>query len=147
MIRRPPGSTRPYTLFPYTTLFRSPDRFLHFRRDRHILSAKQRGDPFRGPAPLAWQVDIGQRLEGERLAVRFRRTQGVMRAAHREHRGTRGVALVDDIDLSLGVTSELERDQAQENRLARAGRPRRSQERSVGEGWRGKCQYAWGQSS
>src|SRR3546814_1023494 len=93
MIRRPPGSTRPYTLFPYTTLFRSPDRFLHFRRDRHILSAKQRGDPFRGPAPLAWQVDIGQRLEGERLAVRFRRTQGVMRAAHREHRGTRGVAL------------------------------------------------------
>src|SRR3546814_4966758 len=24
MIRRPPGSTRPDTLFPYTTLFRSP---------------------------------------------------------------------------------------------------------------------------
>src|SRR3546814_7744136 len=24
MTRRPPGSTRPYTLFPYTTLFRSP---------------------------------------------------------------------------------------------------------------------------
>src|SRR3546814_1337746 len=36
---------------------------------------------------------------------------------------TRGVALVEDIDLSLGVTSELERDQAQENRLAGAGRP------------------------
>src|SRR3546814_9319839 len=26
MIRRPPRSTRTYTLFPYTTLFRSPDR-------------------------------------------------------------------------------------------------------------------------
>src|SRR3546814_15390136 len=90
--------------------------------DRHILSAKQRGDPFRGPAPLAWQVDIGQRLEGERLAVRFRRTQGVMRAAHRENRGTRGVALVEDIDLSMGVTSELERDKAQENRLGGACR-------------------------
>src|SRR3546814_8634316 len=25
MIRRPPSSTRTYTLFPYTTLFRSPD--------------------------------------------------------------------------------------------------------------------------
>src|SRR3546814_20938167 len=25
MIRRPPRSTRTYTLFPYTTLFRSPD--------------------------------------------------------------------------------------------------------------------------
>src|SRR5881628_29463 len=28
MIRRPPRSTRQSTLFPYTTLFRSPDRFL-----------------------------------------------------------------------------------------------------------------------
>src|SRR3546814_1701602 len=93
-----------------------------------MLSAKQRGDPFRGPAPLAWQVDIGQRLEGERLAVRFRRTQGVMRAAHREHRGTRGVALVEDIDLSLGVTSEMERDQAQENRLYAAGRTHRPED-------------------
>src|SRR3546814_16036971 len=27
MIRRPPVSTRNYTLFPYTTLFRSPDLF------------------------------------------------------------------------------------------------------------------------
>src|SRR3546814_5237741 len=29
MIRRPPISTRTYTLFPYTTLFRSPDA--HYR--------------------------------------------------------------------------------------------------------------------
>src|SRR3546814_3574457 len=28
MIRRPPRSTRTDTLFPYTTLFRSPDAFL-----------------------------------------------------------------------------------------------------------------------
>src|SRR3546814_7723108 len=28
MIRRPPRSTRPATLFPYTTLFRSPLRFV-----------------------------------------------------------------------------------------------------------------------
>src|SRR3546814_19870433 len=33
MIRRPPRSTRTDTLFPYTTLFRSPiDRFPHPRR-------------------------------------------------------------------------------------------------------------------
>src|SRR3546814_12218041 len=87
-----------------------------------MLSAKQRGDPFRGPAPLAWQVDIGQRLEGERLAVRFRRTQGVMRAANREHRGTRGVALVEAIDLSMGVTTELERNKAPEHRIPGAVR-------------------------
>src|SRR3546814_3032151 len=33
MIRRPPRSTRTYTLFPYTTLFRSRDRQLGL--DRH----------------------------------------------------------------------------------------------------------------
>src|SRR3546814_2947217 len=31
MIRRPPRSTRTDTLFPYTTLFRSPDRPSHVR--------------------------------------------------------------------------------------------------------------------
>src|SRR3546814_7431680 len=31
MIRRPPGSTRTYTLFPYTMLFRSQDHCLHRR--------------------------------------------------------------------------------------------------------------------
>src|SRR3546814_13828553 len=32
MIRRPPRSTRTDTLFPYTTLFRSPAYLLHHRR-------------------------------------------------------------------------------------------------------------------
>src|SRR3546814_1854283 len=38
MIRRPPRSTRPDTLFPYTTLFRSCDRHRHpgERRQRRI---------------------------------------------------------------------------------------------------------------
>src|SRR3546814_20831166 len=30
MIRRPPGSTRTYTLFPYTTLFRSDEELMIF---------------------------------------------------------------------------------------------------------------------
>src|SRR3546814_9439678 len=34
MIRRPPRSTRTDTLFPYTTLFRSPPRERHKRRSR-----------------------------------------------------------------------------------------------------------------
>src|SRR3546814_9338482 len=34
MIRRPPRSTRTYTLFPYTTLFRSPDLGAVQRRSR-----------------------------------------------------------------------------------------------------------------
>src|SRR3546814_8042128 len=35
MIRRPPSSTRTYTLFPYTTLFRAPRRAADDRVDRH----------------------------------------------------------------------------------------------------------------
>src|SRR3546814_1430599 len=35
MIRRPPRSTRTDTLFPYTTLFRSPDRL--FEREQPLL--------------------------------------------------------------------------------------------------------------
>src|SRR3546814_11946340 len=37
MIRRPPGFTRTYTLFPYATLFRSRGRFL-----QHLLGAALR---------------------------------------------------------------------------------------------------------
>src|SRR3546814_3695362 len=42
MIRRPPRSTRTDTLFPYTTLFRSPGR-----RRRLLLSADHRREPAR----------------------------------------------------------------------------------------------------
>src|SRR3546814_9034597 len=38
MIRRPPRSTRTDTLFPYTTLFRSPDQDAQ-RRNRRLLRA------------------------------------------------------------------------------------------------------------
>src|SRR3546814_9026221 len=41
MIRRPPRSTRTDTLFPYTTLFRSPEGLLlrrRPRRNRHLLA-------------------------------------------------------------------------------------------------------------
>src|SRR3546814_2190628 len=37
MIRRPPRSTRTDTLFPYTTLFRSPDLAGRGRQDRAFL--------------------------------------------------------------------------------------------------------------
>src|SRR3546814_12931461 len=39
MIRRPPRSTRTNTLFPYTTLFRSRDRFRPFGGYLHIGAA------------------------------------------------------------------------------------------------------------
>src|SRR3546814_9780702 len=47
MIRRPPRSTRTDTLFPYTTLFRSPAR----RRS----GCREDGDPGSGDAGTAWR--------------------------------------------------------------------------------------------
>src|SRR3546814_2049712 len=41
MIRRPPRSTRTDTLFPYTTLFRSP----YLRADSHALRTRAPLDP------------------------------------------------------------------------------------------------------
>src|SRR3546814_7248544 len=38
MIRRPPRSTRPDTLFPYTTLFRSAGKILHPARVVDLLA-------------------------------------------------------------------------------------------------------------
>src|SRR3546814_20389068 len=56
MIRRPPISTRTYTLFPYTTLFRSADPHLEALRDR----AMRHGGPSsrsQGDAPRSEYLD------------------------------------------------------------------------------------------
>src|SRR3546814_2575601 len=42
--------------------------------------------------------------------------------SHRQHRRARRIALVEDVDLRPGIAAELQRDQAQQHRLARAGR-------------------------
>src|SRR3546814_1385614 len=52
MIRRPPRSTRTDTLFPYTTLFRSP-----VRNDRNRRRARHRRDRT-GPRPRRIDEDI-----------------------------------------------------------------------------------------
>src|SRR3546814_16069103 len=43
MIRRPPRSTRTDTLFPYTTLFRSPDPGEHERRPAGLCGSARDG--------------------------------------------------------------------------------------------------------
>src|SRR3546814_4820155 len=45
MIRRPPRSPRPDTLFPYTTLFRAPDDVLRDRADAVPRRRHAVGDP------------------------------------------------------------------------------------------------------
>src|SRR3546814_10428142 len=74
MIRRPPRSTRTYTLFPYTTLFRSPDLDgrVHGRLDslRHVdlladadrISRTARHRRWRAAAGLA--IDTRRYLSG-----------------------------------------------------------------------------------
>src|SRR3546814_8906252 len=54
MIRRPPRSTRTDTLFPYTTLFRSPEVARRRRDDLDALAGGQAGraDRGRGIDPL-----------------------------------------------------------------------------------------------
>src|SRR3546814_1113312 len=48
MIPRPPGSTRTYTLFPYTTLFRSRACGLGGAARRHLCTRQTRSEHDRG---------------------------------------------------------------------------------------------------
>src|SRR3546814_20692225 len=104
---------------------------------------------------------MSERLEGERLAVGLGRSERMMRAAHRQHRSARAVALVEDIDLYARVAATLERYEAQQHRLARTRGPhdhhlpdladmggeperrraggRRTAERRGGEEWCSTC--------
>src|SRR3546814_19889169 len=72
MIRRPPRSTRTDTLFPYTTLFRSPPQL------RQIYRARYRAGLL-GPA-LCWRA-VQFAADGERRHPR--RAAGRPRAADR----------------------------------------------------------------
>src|SRR3546814_2326479 len=95
MLRRPPGSTRTDTLFPYTTLFRSPAR-----RDRRGV----------GPAgrPAADRPgDAGHAAVGMSADLAFQQSPGS--GSMRNERATR-VLVVDDEDniRSEEHTSELQ---------------------------------------
>src|SRR5213080_5206447 len=59
MIRRPPRSTHRYTLFPYTTLFRShaePAEVLHRVADVHHLPVDHRAQPLGAEDDVAHPV-------------------------------------------------------------------------------------------
>src|SRR3546814_17424015 len=62
MIRRPPRSTRTDTLFPYTTLFRSPGSRRHPARAAALADGG--GDPRRGDRRLHRGRTLGQRGGG-----------------------------------------------------------------------------------
>src|SRR3546814_12097434 len=92
MIRRPPRSTRTYTLFPYTTLFRSHLRDRH--RDRQFLERRDRRTLRRaarvavGGLRLHGDLDIADRrgIERRRDLVDVHRADDGQRRARRLYR-------------------------------------------------------------
>src|SRR3546814_9566354 len=57
MIRPPPRSTRTDTLFPYTTLFRSPTSARRTCHERICLACRSRGDGCTGCCAAAFAFD------------------------------------------------------------------------------------------
>src|SRR3546814_8907597 len=85
MIRRPPRSTRTYTLFPYTTLFRSCGR--RDRLDRTTPSFSPCGRRWReAPDEGAWQMTPSP----------FRRLPGAPSLSHKG-RGTASLRLFEHV--------------------------------------------------
>src|SRR3546814_19437607 len=83
MLRRPPRSTRTDTLFPYTTLFRSPDREREWRED-HCRDGDRIGRDYAatGDVHHPRPGDVSTSAQRRQGPVRFRyeRGDGVARA-------------------------------------------------------------------
>src|SRR6184192_4479530 len=59
MIRRPPRSTRRLTLFPYTTLFRSPDKhgpYLCYYPSKLIRRSEEHTSELQSPIDISYAV-------------------------------------------------------------------------------------------
>src|SRR3546814_20213801 len=82
MIRRPPRSTRTDTLFPYTTLFRSPRGFRAVPADPSLPCP---GVPFRWlyfpPLPLV-TLGLDPRVQGRRSEEHTSELQSLMRISY-----------------------------------------------------------------
>src|SRR3546814_11888928 len=126
MIRRPPRSTRTDTLFPYTTLFRSRNRFAP---QRFQCSA----DPF-------VELRIADRHEA-------REQQPAAGAAHERVRDSAGGTVVGNEDQPLGEAGLLfavAGDDAGSERIGEgAVRRDRSEERRVGKECVSTCRSGW----
>src|SRR3546814_7681746 len=97
MIRRPPKSTRPDTLFPYTTLFRSTVRARVV--DRH-------GDP--GALGFGWQPVLRAAVALARAPVDLLVVEAVQAGRGRGQFSTRGAVRAGTAARSEEHTSELQ---------------------------------------
>src|SRR3546814_10201435 len=73
MIRRPPRSTRTDTLFPYTTLFRSVDRYIFAAElagvEYHAAFAQREQRMVLAHADIAARIDAGAALANDDVAA------------------------------------------------------------------------------
>src|SRR3546814_3616230 len=83
MIRRPPRSTRTDTLFPYTTLFRSPDhgRDPYGRADQQVVADHFGPGEHHGDRPQGLQ-DRRSREAGPRSEEHTSELQSLMRISY-----------------------------------------------------------------
>src|SRR3546814_15496420 len=133
MIRRPPGSTRTDTLFPYTTLFRSGEAFIE-RQPRRRLDAGEVGVRRLEPAP-AFRVLGLELLDHADVAKDFafaRRERAVGDLRTREGAGILGEAVLarEFIDEDAGL--RLRRRERVAGRGPRRARTRGVEGRRVG---------------
>src|SRR3546814_4143236 len=68
MIRRPPGSTRTDTLFPYTTLFRSVDWLRRTSGSRRVIRPED-GVPLDGVVPPKWRDLVVEKDDDGHLRI------------------------------------------------------------------------------
>src|SRR3546814_20403943 len=108
MIRRPPRSTRTYTLFPYTTLFRSPGWFLRHRRRIPLQPQRRRGAGSGGTASECRDI-LCHRFSAEEL----RNIAAGNAASHRysPHRGWRWDDVIPAVDGRCGTLRATRRRQ------------------------------------
>src|SRR3546814_7706016 len=82
IIRRPPGSTRTDTLFPYTTLFRSGARRRRLGDVGTADAEAPGGDRRQRPLALRHPVDVGQPVEAVRSEEHTSELQSLMRISY-----------------------------------------------------------------
>src|SRR3546814_10257602 len=106
MLRRPPGSTRTDTLFPYTTLFRSPDQSRgadhEDERARFLLAKVLRGR--RRDIERAVEVNVDHRfpvVRGHLVKDRIAQDAGIV--DHRVDAAEAVERALDDLLRAVGI--------------------------------------------
>src|SRR3546814_2845832 len=82
LTRRPPRSTRTDTLFPYTTLFRSPERELRWRGSRSPCSQRAEGEGHIEQQLRLWRHQRKSGDEGDRSEEHTSELQSLMRISY-----------------------------------------------------------------